>query len=121
VQFLGRQDDLEHFLPGCDLFLLPSESESFGLAALEAMACGVPAVGTRVGGLPEVIRPGVDGELCTPGDADGLGATCVDLLRDPAQHARMQAAARARAVEQFALETIAPLYEQLYYEVAAGG
>jgi glycosyltransferase involved in cell wall biosynthesis len=118
VQFLGRQDDLEHFLPGCDLFLLPSESESFGLAALEAMACGVPAVGTRVGGLPEVIRPGVDGELCTPGDPDCLGATCVELLRDPALHARMQAAARARAVEQFALETIAPLYEQLYYEVA---
>ncbi len=118
VQFLGRQDDLEHFLPTCDLFLLPSESESFGLAALEAMACGVPAVGTNVGGLPEVIRPGVDGDLCPPGDADALGAACTAILRDPDRHAAMREAARARAVDDFALEQIAPQYEALYREVA---
>lgn len=117
VRFLGQQDGLEHLLPDTDCFLLPSDSESFGLAALEAMACGVPAIGTRVGGLADVIRPGVDGDLCEPGNPECLAESALAILGDPARHAAMRTAARARAVDAFALEAIAPRYEAVYREV----
>ena len=119
VRFLGQQDGLAQLLPDTDLFLLPSESESFGLAALEAMACGVPAIGTRVGGLADVIRPGVDGELCEPRQPEALADAALAILSDPARHAALRAAARARAVESFALRSVAPRYEALYREVLA--
>jgi len=116
VKFLGRLDTVANILQGTDLFILPSQTESFGLAALEAMACGAPCVASRAGGLPEVITDGVDGILEPPGSAEAMGRRAIELLRDPAKHAAMRAAAidKARA---FSAERIVPMYEALYHEV----
>ena len=97
VDFLGEQVDLPATLAGADLFLLPSETESFGLAALEAMACGVPVVASDVGGLPEVIGDDEAGFLRPVGDVEGMAACARRLLDDPALRRRMAAAARRRA------------------------
>jgi N-acetyl-alpha-D-glucosaminyl L-malate synthase BshA len=80
VMFLGKQEAIEHILPMGDVFLLPSETESFGLAALEAMACGLPVVGSAAGGIPEVVRHGVDGFLAPVGDVDGMAQGVLRLL-----------------------------------------
>jgi len=116
VRFLGRLDPVAPVLKAADLFLLPSQSESFGLAALEAMACGTPVVATRTGGLPEVIADGVDGILEPVGSVEAMGRRAVDLLRDPAAHAAMRDAAVAKA-NTFAASRVVPMYEALYYEV----
>ena len=116
VKFLGRLDSVAMLLQGCELFLLPSTTESFGLAALEAMACGAVVVATRVGGIPEVVDDGVDGILEPVGSVEAMGRRAVDLLRDSEALARMRAAAIARAGE-FSADRIVPMYEELYAEV----
>src|SRR5438445_183464 len=93
VRFLGKVDNVAEILRGSDLFLLPSETESFGLAALEAMACAVPVIATAVGGLPEVVVPGETGFLTPKGDVAAMIAHGLRVLRDGALHARMRAAA----------------------------
>ena len=116
IRFLGRLDTVADILRGTDLFILPSQTESFGLAALEAMACGAPCVASRAGGLPEVIEDGVDGLLEPPGSAEAMGRRAIDLLRDDARHAAMRSAAIAKA-RTFSAERVVPMYEGLYHEV----
>ncbi len=118
VRFLGRIDSVARLLQATDLFLLPSQTESFGLAALEAMACGAPVVASRAGGLPEVIQDGVTGILEPPGSVEAMGRRAIELLRDPVRYAAMRAAAIARARE-FSADRIVPQYEALYEEVLA--
>ena len=119
VHFLGAQDQVQQLLSIADVFLLPSAQESFGLAALEAMACEVPVVASRVGGLPEVIEDGRNGFLHPPDDLDGMAASAVSLLTDPARHAQMSAAAKKTVRTRFCSEKIVPLYEAYYEEVLA--
>jgi N-acetyl-alpha-D-glucosaminyl L-malate synthase BshA len=116
VRFLGRVDDVASVLRGADLFLLPTQSESFGLAALEAMACGVPVIATRAGGIPEVVVDGETGVLAEPGAVDAMIDAALGILQDPKRHERMRAAAVARAGE-FTADRVVPLYEALYREV----
>lgn len=118
VRFLGRLDSVAMLLQASDLFLLPSQSESFGLAALEAMACGAPVVATRTGGLPEVIEDGVSGILEPVGSVEAMGRRAVELLRDPLRHVAMADAAVSRA-RRFSADDVVPLYEALYREVCA--
>jgi N-acetyl-alpha-D-glucosaminyl L-malate synthase BshA len=116
VTFLGEQSDIEGLLAAADLFLLPSESESFGLAALEAMACGVPVIGTLTGGLPELVEDGVSGHLCGIGETDCMAKFAANLLTDPVRHAEARRAARAGA-ERFGREEIVSIYERLYARI----
>jgi len=119
VQFLGEQERIEMVLACADLFLLPSDSESFGLAALEAMACGVPVLGTRAGGLPEVVEHGVSGHLFDVGDVTGASAAALALLGDAERHRAASAAARTRAEEHFGVARVVEQYERLYVELVA--
>jgi N-acetyl-alpha-D-glucosaminyl L-malate synthase BshA len=114
VHFLGRIDAVAPLLASADLFLLPSDRESFGLSALEAIACGVPALGYNVGGICEVVQDGVTGALRNVGDVDGLADFGVALLRDPARWSAMSAAAAADARKRFSSEQIVERYESLY-------
>jgi glycosyltransferase involved in cell wall biosynthesis len=98
------------------VFLLPSQSESFGLAALEAMACGVPVVANRVGGLPEVVDDGVSGALVSPGDVDEAARRAIELLEDRTALANARKGA-VRVAQQFAADRIVPQYEALYRRV----
>jgi len=116
VRFLGRLESVATLLQGCEVFLLPSTSESFGLAALEAMACGAVVVATRTGGLPEVIDDGRSGILEPVGSVEAMGRRAVELLRDPERLGAMRAAGVARAGE-FSAAGIVPMYEKLYEEV----
>lgn len=113
VMFLGKQEVIEHILPMGDVFLMPSENESFGLAALEAMAAGLPVVATDTGGLPELIEHGKSGYLAPVGDVDQLTAYTRELLARPATLRNFSANALARARE-FDLHNIVPLYEDCY-------
>jgi N-acetyl-alpha-D-glucosaminyl L-malate synthase BshA len=117
VHVLGQRGEMERLLPCADLFLLPSEHESFGLAALEAMACGVPPVASRIGGLPEVIDDGESGILCPVGDSEGMAARAIALLRDEAAYRKMAETARARAVERFDRSLWIGRYESAYREL----
>ncbi len=119
VRFLGKVDNVADILRGSDLFLLPSETESFGLAALEAMACGVPVLASAVGGLPEVVVDGETGLLMPVGDLDALVANGVRILTDGALLERMRAAAARRALE-YSADRVVPLYERLYEDVLRG-
>lgn len=114
VLFLGKQNQVHELINCADLLLMPSEMESFGLVALEAMACGVPCVGSRVGGVPEVVRDGIDGYLAPPGDIQAMAARAVEILSDPAKREAMGRAGRARAQASFCSENIIPMYERLY-------
>lgn len=118
VLFLGRQADVAPLLSAADLLLLPSEKESFGLVALEAMACGVPVIATRTGGLPEVVVDGECGFLSPVGDVAKMAADALTLLTDRALYARFSAYARRWAREHFSAERICDEYEALYREVA---
>jgi N-acetyl-alpha-D-glucosaminyl L-malate synthase BshA len=117
VTFLGKQGHVERLIPLAHVLLMPSELESFGLAALEGMACGVPAVTTRVGGLPELVTDGVDGYLEAPGDIAAQAARAVSLLTDEALYRRMSGAARRTAETRFCTSLIIPQYERYYQEV----
>ncbi len=119
VHFLGKQDNVNELLPLADLMLMPSEMESFGLAALEAMACGVPAIATRVGGVPELIEDGKNGLLFEAGDIDAMSSAAISLLGDTERLATMSTAARRTAQDYFCASRIIPLYEAYYERVIA--
>jgi N-acetyl-alpha-D-glucosaminyl L-malate synthase BshA len=121
VQFLGFYRDVPELLAQLDLFILPSDYESFGLAALEAMACGVPVVAANAGGLPEVIEDGVSGALSPPRDVASMVARSLALLQNGARRAAMSRAARIRAEEVFPRHRALDRYEQLYHGVLDGG
>jgi N-acetyl-alpha-D-glucosaminyl L-malate synthase BshA len=114
VHFLGEQDYIENILAVSDLLLLPSEQESFGLVALEAMSCGVPVVGSAVGGLPEVVVHGETGFLLPVGAIREMAEASAKILLNPKEHSRMADRARAWAREQFEASKIIPQYERLY-------
>jgi len=120
VRFVGERRDLARWLSSADLFLLPSAQESFGLAALEAMACGVAVVASNVGGLPEVIEDGVTGYVCPPEAVDAMAERGIDLLTDEARRARMTAVASARISERYCADRVVPQYEAYYSDVLAG-
>ena len=119
VDFVGKQNHVERLIRKAHVLLMPSEMESFGLAALEAMACGVVPIGTDVGGVPELITDGEDGCLERVGDIPKLAARAAELLTDSAKHERMAVAARKTAVDRFSTESLIPKYEQYYEEVLA--
>jgi N-acetyl-alpha-D-glucosaminyl L-malate synthase BshA len=120
VHFLGEQDQVAQLLSMSDVFLLPSAQESFGLAALEAMACEVPVVASRVGGLPEVIDDGVNGFLRPVEDSEAMAQAAIALLTDGDLHKRVAAAAYQTVHTKFCDKKIVPLYEQYYEHVLAG-
>lgn len=119
VLFLGNSNEIDQILSYSDLFLLPSENESFGLAALEAMAMGVPVISTNSGGLPEVNFNGISGYLSDVGDIDAMAANAVKILRDQTtlQQFKQRALEKAR---EFDIKNILPMYEQLYEAALAG-
>jgi N-acetyl-alpha-D-glucosaminyl L-malate synthase BshA len=119
VELLGEQIDLPAVMREADLFLLPSETESFGLVALEAMACGVPVIASNVGGLPEVVADGATGLLCPMGDVPAMAAAARRLLDDAPLRARLGAAARRRAETEFRLDPAVDRYLAVYRRVLA--
>lgn len=116
VKFLGKQEQVEEILSVSDLFLIPSGSETFGLAALEAMGCGVPVISSNIGGLPEVNIHGETGYLCELGDVETMGKYATKILKDEKLHNKLAKAARKRA-EIFELDKVVTVYENYYEEV----
>jgi N-acetyl-alpha-D-glucosaminyl L-malate synthase BshA len=114
VFFLGKIETVAPLLSAADLFLLPSQSESFGLSALEALASGVPVVGSNTGGLPEVVRDGETGALCAVGDIEGMAAASIGILRDRDRYVAMSALAAQDARARFALDDVVEQYESFY-------
>lgn len=114
VRFLGKQDQVEEVLSIADLFLIPSGSETFGLAALEAMSCSVPVISSNIGGLPEVNVHGETGYLCDLDDTDCMAGYAVEILQDKTLHQKMARNARRHA-KRFEMGKIVSIYEQ-YYE-----
>jgi N-acetyl-alpha-D-glucosaminyl L-malate synthase BshA len=117
VDFLGEQANVVDYLCAADVLLLPSAQESFGLAALEAMSCGLPVVASRIGGLPEVVEDDVCGRLLPVGDVDAMAAAVVEILRDPGMATTMGLAGRRIASQRFAAESVVPHYLKYYGEV----
>ena len=117
VHFLGKQDSVQDLLPLGDLMLMPSEMESFGLAALEGMACRVPCVATCVGGVPELVEDGVNGLLFRVGDVESMAEGAIRILSDDALQQRMAEAARKTAQDKFCTSRIIPMYEHYYERV----
>ncbi len=120
VKFLGKQLELVPILSAADLFLMPSQSESFGLSALEAMACEVPVISSSVGGLPELQVHGETGYIAEIGDIDRMARYAIELLTNEAKHRMFAKAARRRAVEQFDVHKIVNQYEAHYEQCLAG-
>ena len=120
VRFLGRQDRIEELTGSADVFLLPSELESFGLSALEAMASGVPVVGSDAGGLPEVVKHTETGFLLPVGDIEGMAARTIEILKDEQHWQALSAAARRRAAALFGAERVVGEYERFYERVLSG-
>ena len=121
VRFLGRQDHIEELTGIADVFLLPSELESFGLSALEAMASGVPVIGSDAGGLPEVVKHTETGFVLPVGDIEGMAARTIEILKDD-EHAReLGQAGRRRAASLFGAERVVSQYERFYETVLAKG
>lgn len=116
IRFLGKQDAVEELLAVADIFVLPSQNESFGLAALEAMACEVPVVSTNIGGLPEVNIDGKTGYLCDVGDIQGMADRVLSILEDPETHQEFRCAAFEHA-KTFDIQNILPVYEDYYKEI----
>lgn len=117
VIFCGKQDEVAQVISMADVLLLPSEKESFGLVALEAMACGVPTVGSTAGGIPELVSHGETGYLAPVGDVSLMADFVVSLLRDEAHYDRVSKACLQRARTDFCNESITREYEQIYYRV----
>ncbi|MFC4302868.1 N-acetyl-alpha-D-glucosaminyl L-malate synthase BshA [Cohnella boryungensis] len=117
VHFLGKQDDVAQVISIADLMLLPSEKESFGLVALEAMACGVPTIGSIAGGIPELVQHGRTGYLSTIGDTDDMAANALKLLLDEKLYADFREACLQRAHHVFCDKLITSQYEEIYYRV----
>jgi N-acetyl-alpha-D-glucosaminyl L-malate synthase BshA len=117
VHFIGKQDSVNELLPLADLMLMPSELESFGLAALEAMACRVPAIATRVGGVPELIDDGINGLLFDVGDVDRMAQGAIELLTNPAKLEAMRCAARLTAQTRFCTTRVIPRYVDYYRQI----
>lgn len=117
VMFLGKQEDVTQIVSLADVLLLPSEKESFGLVALEAMACGVPTIGSTAGGIPELVTHGETGFLAPVGDTASMASFAVDLLSNEALHKKFKQACAERAVKQFCNFKITYEYEQLYYKI----
>ncbi|HMC75845.1 MAG TPA: N-acetyl-alpha-D-glucosaminyl L-malate synthase BshA [Vicinamibacterales bacterium] len=118
VHFLGPQEHVLPLLSIADVFLLPSEQESFGLAALEAMACEVPVVASTTGGLPEVIDHGTTGFLHPVGDVEAMAASALAVLTDSALHERVSAAAMTTVHQRFCVERVVPMYEAYYQQIS---
>ena len=116
VRFLGKQDAIEELLAICDLFVIPSESESFGLAALEAMACEVPVISSNSGGLPEVNIHGVTGFMSDAGNVNEMARYAIDLLQNEEMLARFRTNALAQA-RRFDIDNVLPDYEAYYEEI----
>lgn len=120
VRFLGQHEGVEEIMAMADVFLLPSELESFGLTALEAMACGVPVVGTDAGGLPEVVRHAETGFLLPVGDVEGMAARTLEILEDEERRREMGQAGRRRAASLFGADRVVTEYERFYERVLGG-
>jgi len=116
VRFLGKQEAIEEILAISDLFMIPSASESFGLAALEAMACEVPVISSNIGGLPELNIQGVTGYLCDVGDIESYARCSIDLLKDEDKLNQFRANALAQS-KKYSIDVILPQYEDYYREV----
>jgi len=117
VSFLGKQDDVAQVISVADLLLLPSEKESFGLVALEAMACGVPTIGSMAGGIPELVAHGTTGFLAPVGDTERMADYAIRLLSDDGLYARFREACLERARTTFCNDRITAEYERIYYRV----
>ena len=120
IHFMGKQERVNELLPLADILLMPSELESFGLAALEAMACKVPSVATRVGGVPELIDDGETGLLYPVGDIDGMALGTLSLLKDRDRLAAMRDAGRKTAQKRFCSSLVVPQYVRYYEAVLSG-
>jgi len=120
VQFIGNIANLEAVLSSCDLFLLPSETESFGMAALEALSLEVPVIATKVGGLPEVVIDGEVGYLLPLGDVQGMADRAIELLQNTELRQKMGRAARRHAIEHFDIASVIPRYVDFYHRVKKG-
>lgn len=114
IKFLGKQDGLVEILTASDIFLIPSQSESFGLAALEAMACGLPVVSSSVGGLPELVGHNETGYIAEIGDIDRMAKYAVDLLTNEKKYRIFSQNAREKAVRKFDINKVVPHYEEYY-------
>lgn len=117
VHFLGKQDDIAHVISMADVLLLPSEKESFGLVALEAMACGVPTIGSIAGGIPELVKHGETGYLAPIGDTKQMAQHCISLFKNPELAERMREACLSRAKTEFSSDKMMAAYEEIYYRV----
>jgi len=121
IRFLGKQEQVNELLPLADLLLMPSELESFGLVALEAMACKVPSIATRVGGVPELIDDGVTGLLYPVGDVTAMAQGALGLLKDNARMNAMREAGRKNAQSRFCASLVVPQYVRYYESIIGNG
>ncbi|MDX6709960.1 MAG: L-malate glycosyltransferase, partial [Blastocatellia bacterium] len=115
--FVGKQPNIVDYLSVADLLLLPSEQESFGLAALEAMACEVPVIASNVGGIPEVVTDGETGYLSPVGDVEKMSEDAITLLRDPELRRQMGIQARMSAISRYSTDLVIPRYIEFYEQI----